>query len=256
MSDQLQRMMKKFEGDGSVEKQIILLKLTEALEHAPDFGDKPIMDPATPQRRWLSQVGALLSRLGIDKQVTYKASFSTIIQYWPHTIVQIKGQVLDAIEELKLELELDGRSEIGNAYEPGEVYKFFADLKDIINSAQQEIVIVDPYFNGEAFNAYLSEVEEKVNIRILADRYSKDIQNYVEKHIAQYGSKIELRRSKELHDRIVFIDSDTSWIMGGSIKDAGKKATYLIPLASQITEAKLAIYNEIWGRSNEVKKIA
>ena len=40
MSDQLQRMIKKLEGDGPVEKQIILLKLTEALEHAPYFGDK------------------------------------------------------------------------------------------------------------------------------------------------------------------------------------------------------------------------
>jgi hypothetical protein len=41
--------------------------------------------------------------------------------------------------------------------------------------------------------------------------------------------------------------------MGGSIKDAGKKATYLIPLATPITEAKYAIYNEIWDRSNEVE---
>jgi len=28
-----------------------------------------------------------------------------------------------------------------------------------------------PFFNGEAFNAYLSEVGASVNVRILADRY-------------------------------------------------------------------------------------
>jgi len=245
--------MKKLEGDGPVEKQIILLKLTEALEQAPEFGVKPIMDPASLQRQWLSKVGALLSRLGLDKQVQYKASFGTLIQYWKHAIVQIQGQVLDAIEELKLELELDGRSEIGNAYEPGDVYKFFADLKSIISEAENELLIIDPYFNGEAFNAYLSEVGSSVNVRILADRYSKDIKGYVDKHTAQYGSSIEIRRSKELHDRIVFVDATVSWIMGGSIKDAGKKATYLIPLPTAITEAKYAIYSDIWGRANEIE---
>ena len=39
--------------------------------------------------------------------------------------------------------------------------------------------------------------------------------------------------------------------MGGSIKDAGKKATYLIPLATPLAETKKAIYTEIWGRANK-----
>ena len=256
MSDQLQRMIKKLEGDGPVEKQIILLKLTEALEHAPYFGDKPAMNPATPQRKWLSEVGAILSRLGLDKKVKFNASFSTLIQYWAPAIVQIKGQVLDAIEEIKLELELDGRSEIGNAYAPGDVYKFFADLKAVINAAEAEIMIVDPYFNGDAFDAYLSELGSELHVRILADRYSKDINSYVQKHIAQFGTKIEIRRSKELHDRIIFIDDESSWIMGGSIKDAGKKATYLIPLASEISVAKKEIYSDIWSRAKSMENSA
>ena len=253
MSDRLERMMKKLEGDGPVEKQIILLKLTEALENAPEFGDEATMEPASPQRQWLSQVGALLSRLGLDKQVQYKSSFQTLIQYWKPAITQIQGQVLDAIEELKLELELDGRSEIGNAYEPGDVYRFFADLKSIISDAENDLLIIDPYFNGEAFNAYLSEVDASINVRILADRYSKDRKAYVDKHMAQYGTSIEIKRSKEPHDRIIFIDGGVSWIMGGSIKDAGKKVTYLIPLATLITEEKYAIFSDILARASNVE---
>ena len=46
MTDQLQRMMKKLEDDGPIEKHILLLKLTEALENAPEFGDKAVFDPA------------------------------------------------------------------------------------------------------------------------------------------------------------------------------------------------------------------
>jgi hypothetical protein len=57
-------------------------------------------------------------------------------------------------------------------------------------------------------------------------------------------SAFELRSSKELHDRLVLVDGDSAWIMGGSIKDAGKKATYLIPLPSPIAAAKIAIYGD------------
>ncbi len=249
MSEQLDRMIKKLEGDGPIEKHILLLKLTEALENAPEFEEKPSLDPATPQRQWLSQVGALLSRLSFEKKAEYQARFNTAGQYWKPSIVSIKGQVLDAIEEIKLELELDGRSDIGSAYAPGDVYKFFADLKEVIQSANSSVLVVDPYFNGEAFNAYLSSVNAEIEIQILADRYSNDISGYVHKHKSQFGTKIELRRSKELHDRIIFIDDNIAWIMGGSIKDAGKKATYLIPLQSQLSLAKKEIYSKIWGSS-------
>ena len=86
MTDQLQRMMKKLEGDGPIEKHILLLKLTEALENAPEFGDTAVMDTSSPQRQWLSKVGALLSRLGIDKKVKFQSSFNTRVQYWKHAI--------------------------------------------------------------------------------------------------------------------------------------------------------------------------
>lgn len=253
MSAELQRMMKKLEGDGPVEKHILLLKLREALEQAPNFGDVPIFEVSTPQRQWLATVGAILSRLGLSHQTSFKASYATLAQYWKPAINMIQGQVLDAIEELKLELELDGRSEIGSAYAPGDIYRFFTDLKNIVNSAKKGLLIIDPYFDGTAFNDYLSSVPSSIAVRVLADRYAADVATYVSKHRLQYNSSFELRSSKELHDRLILVDDDSAWIMGGSIKDAGnKKATYLIPLSSPIAAAKKAIYTDIWNRSSVV----
>ncbi len=252
MSEELQRMIKKLEGDGPVEKHILLLKLKEVLDHAPQFGDRPIFEVNTPQRQWLAEAGALLSRLGIGKQTQFRASFGALAQCWKPAINQIMGQVLDAIEELKLELELDGRTEFGSAYAPGDIYRFFADLKKIINAAKNDLMVVDPYFDGRAFDAYLTAAPSGISVYLLADRYASDVANYVTNHRAQYKSAIELRTSKELHDRLVLIDKDSAWIMGGSIKDAGKKATYLIPLASPIATAKTAIYADIWNRATPI----
>lgn len=249
IQSQLQRTLKELEGDGPIEKQILLLKLTDALENAPQFGEKPALDVTTPQRQWLSKVGALLARLSLEHKIKFQSSLSMLSQYWVYSSTQIKGQVSDAIEEIKLELELDGREEIGSAYAPGEVYRFFADLKAIINTAEKDIMVVDPYFNGEAFDAYLSTAQPSLLVRILADHYSKDIHSYVQKHKVQFQTNIELRTSKELHDRLVFVDSEQCWIMGGSVKDAGKKATYLIPVIPTIAKAKYNIYEQIWGRA-------
>jgi hypothetical protein len=244
--------MRRIEGSGSVEKHILLLKLSEALHQAPDFGEEPVFGVNTPQRRWLASVGALLSRLGIRHETRFRASFSTLASYWLPAVNSVQGQVLDAIERLKLELELDGRSEFGSAYAPGDIYRFFTDLKNIVNGAQNGLMVIDPYFDGAAFDAYLSAAPAGIAIRVLADRYASDVATYVDKHRLQYKSLVELRSSKELHDRIVIVDDEATWIMGGSIKDAGKKATYLIPLASAIAAAKKTIYADIWNRATTI----
>jgi len=246
-------MTRKLFSESAVERHILLLKLTEVLANAPGFGDEPTFDVNTPQRQWLSEVGALLSRLGPAKGIAFRSTFNALPRQWNSAITQIKGQILDAIQEITLELELNGRSDIGSAYPPGDVYRFFADLKAIVNGAESSIEVVDPYFDGEAFDSYLSTAKPNLQIRILADRYSKDVKSYVDKHKAQFQSQIALRRSNELHDRLVFIDDSSSWIIGGSIKDAAKKkATYLIPLASELTKEKRKIYGDIWNRASEL----
>ncbi len=253
MTDIFNSWRKRIEGDGPIEKHILLLKLKDILENSPDFGVRSNFDSSSPQRQWLSQVKALLSRLGFENKMKFESSFNSLPHSWKYAIIRIQGQVLDAIEEIKLDLELDDRSEIGSAYAPGDVYRFYADLKEIINSAKSQIMIVDPYFDGVAFKDYLSTINCDINIQILANRYSKDINSYVSKHQDQYSTDIYIRKSKELHDRIIFIDDDIAWIIGGSIKDAGKKATYLIPLQPSLSVKKKEIYAEIWQRAQPVE---
>ena len=169
-------------------------------------------------------------------------------------INRIKGQMMDAIEILRLDLELEGRSDIGNVYDAGEVYKLFSDLKKIIGAASEEILLVDPYFNGEAFDDYLSTIGLGKKIKILAERYADDVRAYAGKHVQQYGTNIEIRRSKELHDRLVMVDNLDCWIVGASIKDAAaKSSTYLMPLRPDLAQRKRAIYSGVWDRAEPLE---
>ena len=237
-------------GPSAVEKHIMLLKLVELAESPPQLGQA---QPTPEQRQWFSRVGAVFSQLkDLMWHVKFDSSVGTMGPYPQAASNQIIGYAYDVIEILKLELELDGRSEIGTAYPPGETYRYFADVKQIISNAEDQIFLVDPYFNGEIFDSYFGEVAQSIKVHLLVDRYVNDLKGYVERHVAQYGSRIELRANKhELHDRLLFIDGETCWFTGGSFKEAGHKASYLVPFGTEISADKLAIYRDIWNRSND-----
>lgn len=256
MSDHLKRAIEKqsrdLAGPSPVEQHIILLKLSELMGNIPDFSTKHSMG-ASPQRQWLAEVGALISRISTEKKLNFNTAKALLNQYWNYSSEQIQGLALDVIEELKLELELSGRADIGSAYAPGDVYKFFADLKSIVNGAQSEIFLIDPYFDGEAFNNYLADVFSGIKVRIFANKHAQEVKVYIDKHQAQFDSNIEIKKSKKLHDRLIVIDRTDCWITGGSVNHAGNKSpAYLIPLGTEIANYKLEIYDDIWNNSQAI----
>lgn len=242
----LEAAMRKLRGDRAIEKQIMLLKLTSLFDDAPE-PDESIFDPRSPGGNWLSRIGAILKRLdrvnyGVEYDVAIKAN-------WKHANFAINGVlrvVSNAIEALKLELQLEGPDPIGSAYDAGQYYDYFKDLREIIAGAKSRIFVVDPYFDDEAFDTYFSAVR-RAEIHVLGNRYIERAKSYAEKFMQQTGVKTMLRQSNDLHDRLVIIDSEDCWITGGSIKDAGKKATYLLPLQPQLAAVKIHIYTRIFA---------
>ena len=256
MSEHLQRALERqsreLAGPSPVEQHILLLKLTELMDNIPDLSSKPIAG-SSPQRQWIAEIGALICRIDSEKKMNFNTAKAMLNQYWNHSVDQIQGIALDSIEELKLDLELSGRADIGSAYAPGEVYKFFADLKTIINGAQSEIFLIDPYFDGEAFNNYLAGVPVNISVRIFANKHAQEVKLYINKHQGQFKSNMEIRKSKKLHDRLIIIDRGDCWITGGSINHAGKKSpSYLIPVGTEIASDKLTIYEDIWNNSQSM----
>ena len=247
----IDRQSRELAGPDPLEQQILLLKLTDLLESMPDLSVEN-QDPTAPPRRWVARAGALLSRAGPDYRSVFHRSKLLIGTYWKQSVQSIQGAMVEAIEELQLDLELAGRTDIGRAYPADKQYEFFTDLKGIFNRAESEIFLIDVYLDGEAFNDYLAGPAQRVGVRILTGntRYGSGLETFVKKHQEQFNSAVEIRKSEAIHDRVVFVDRDECWIMGGSVKDAGKKPTYLIPVIPHHTAAKFAIYTDVWEKSS------
>ena len=246
VTNNLARLQKQLLGDGPAEKQVLLLKLLHEFETAPHFGSNYEANADSAPQRWIARIGALLSRVGIAHEIAFRSTRQTMIQFWSVVREVLRQQILAASEEIKLALELDGHEDIGQVYGAQQQYDFLRDLKEIILGAQTEVFVVDPDFDGQSFETYLGPLGSGCSIRVLCSRYSSDVAGHAVAFGAQHGVSPELRKSQDLHDRLVIIDSSDCWIVGGSIKDAGKKPTYLVPLQPSIAPTKIEIYESLW----------
>lgn len=176
----------------AVEKQIILLKLTNLYENRPDTQYQ--IGAGTPEREWFSEVAALVKTYDSSHYGT-QISASMMFLNSRNNASDIVGIVSDVLAAIKLELELDGRSDIGTVYKPGEVYQFYADFKDIIAGAEKEILLVDAYLTGQAFDEYFGSVRA-VGLRLLTKQYGAEIKTYADRHTQQFQTSIEVRKAK------------------------------------------------------------
>jgi len=98
-----------------------------------------------------------------------------------------------------------------------DAYVFFCNL---IRKAKHRVFLIDNYVN-DAVLTMLDKRGKGVAARIYTGKYSKQFQLDLARHNAQYPN-IEVVNHPMAHDRFLIVD-DVVWMVGASLKDAGKK---------------------------------
>jgi hypothetical protein len=152
------------------------------------------------------------------------------------------------LRSLLAELEMDlPEAEIAGVYSPGEEYEFYRDVKAILQSATNNVLIVDPYANVEIFDVYAAGISRAVKFRLLCARVPSDLLSIARKYAA--GGGFTLRTSDRIHDRVIFAD-DRVWLAGQSLKDAAKqKPTYIVEHDFGLMDSA---YEPIWAGATVV----
>jgi len=103
----------------------------------------------------------------------------------------------------------------------GQIYDAYEFIERLIKSAQKSILLIDNYVD-EAVLTMMSQKQAGVQV----DIYTKEITNALqlaEKHFnTQYGG-LTLHTTQICHDRFLIIDDETIFLIGASLKDAGKR---------------------------------
>lgn len=159
-------------------------------------------------------------------------------------IDKFEANLRGSIAELEASMP---EAELRGAYDAGDEYAFYQDLRDIMAQAKGDIFIVDNYLNTEFFDLYAATVKAGVTLRIMTDQVRGNLGVVAKKYANSYP--IELRSSLDVHDRHIFVD-DRCWAVGQSIKDAAKKKpTYMVELSAALVPTMRKIYEDLWNKA-------
>ena len=102
----------------------------------------------------------------------------------------------------------------------GQIYDAYAFINDLLKSAKSEITLIDNYIDDTIFT--LCSKYPNIRFTIYTQSISKQLKLDFQKYEKQYKN-IELKTTKEFHDRFLIIDKEDIYHLGASIKDLGNK---------------------------------
>ena len=124
-----------------------------------------------------------------------------------------------------------------------------SEIRDLVSAASTTVTIVDNYVGIGTLDC-LRGVEYP--IRLLTGQHPNSIEsgfNSSLKDLISEGCKIEVKQHPKLHDRFILFN-DRCWLIGSSLKDAGKKIMNII----ECVDIKDKILSEIESKWSEASK--
>ena len=103
----------------------------------------------------------------------------------------------------------------------GQIYDAFSLLIELVQKAEQEIILIDGYVDVSTLNL-LAKKNAGVSVTIYTFTKTKLTAQDVATFNAQYP-QLEVKHTNIFHDRFLILDGKTVYHIGASLKDAGKK---------------------------------
>ena len=122
----------------------------------------------------------------------------------------------------------------------GQIYDAFSLLTELIQKAEQEIILIDGYVDVGTLNL-LAKKQSGVAVTIYTFTKTKLTAQDVAAFNAQYP-ELEVKHTNIFHDRFLILDGKTVYHIGASLKDAGKKC-FGITLMDDVAVALLGKIN-------------
>lgn len=109
----------------------------------------------------------------------------------------------------------------------GKIYDSYSLLLNIFNEANDEIIIIDNFANKELFDT-LRSINKKIKI------FSKNLDEILIKKYNEQYSNINFFHCNLFHDRYIILDRKFVYISGMSLKDIGKKYSYIYKMNEKL----------------------
>ncbi|MGA8490540.1 MAG: hypothetical protein WB711_08980 [Terriglobales bacterium] len=136
----------------------------------------------------------------------------------------------------------------------GAVHDAFVHIRSLFKGASKEIFLIDGYLDSSLFQFLLSTNSPKT-CRVLtkARQLPKDFLAETKAFVTQHGFAFSVRSSDVFHDRAIILDGKQVFVLGASIKDAGKRAFNIVPVeAPPMVEGMILYAEQEWSTAQNV----
>ncbi len=110
----------------------------------------------------------------------------------------------------------------------GQIFDAYTFISDLVRKAHKEIILIDNYVDDSVLKM-LNKRADGVSTTIYTAHISENLKLDLSKHNSQY-QPITIENFHKSHDRFFIIDEDV-YLIGGSIKDLGKKVSTFVKLS-------------------------
>jgi hypothetical protein len=193
---------------------------------------------------WIGRAAAAIRRWN----VVYTIPCDGAIRELGSLVYVVSGY--NGVMKLLYQAQADLRMEVGQlsvVVPTGNVLDYFEGLRKMVETARVEVFFVDRYLDADFVPRYLPYVADGVNIRLLGrPQKMATLLPSVDLFVEQYHRPVQVRASKEIHDRYLFVDQTTCYFSGASFRDGARHSPALL---SQITDAFQAMwdtYDGLW----------
>jgi hypothetical protein len=124
------------------------------------------------------------------------------------------------VDKIDLQISAEQLPKQGIFFE-GQIFDAYKFVSDLFRRAERTIVIVDNYVDDTVL-FHLTKIKKGVQVRIITKSISDQFKLDLKKFGDQYFT-IEVKETKDIHDRFIIIDGDIVYHFGASLKDLGKK---------------------------------
>ena len=146
-------------------------------------------------------------------------SFVKMRRYFANNVLNNEMLINHENRILRLEKTFDkfnNKKETNKIFFEGELYDAYSLLLDILNKANDEIIIIDNYAGKELLDI-LKDINKKIII------VSKNIDEILKKKYESQYRNIIFINNNSFHDRFIILDRNKLYSCGASFKDLGKK---------------------------------
>jgi len=222
----------------------LLAEIEDILRNVPPR--KSIHVQSDENYSWFGRVAAVLEEWDSVKGVLARVDIDNIQN--PLAMFSDQGlrKTLTTLHQARHSLRMKTTGPLSVAVSNGMVFDYFDEIRKIIETANQDILFIDPYLDAEVISRYIVHVKQGVLIRLLAREKLKTLIPAVNTYKNQSNQNIQVRSAPGFHDRYIIIDKNSCYQSGASFKDGAKKSPTTITQITDAFDAVFSTYESLW----------